>query len=151
MNWLYHQPHRDRLDLDASDEAPKSARKRLMDNLEKWSLRQFEGSALLVLSEIITNAVNAANEVAGTRAAAVGTGTWPAPRPAITVWLHAGPAVVAMLAWDPSTAALTPQSPGATDESGRGLLIVQALSADWGFYYPAEAGGKVAWATVNRP
>jgi hypothetical protein len=33
-------------------------------------------------------------------------------------------------------------------DSGRGLMIVDALSADWGAY--READGKVVWAPVAR-
>ena len=31
---------------------------------------------------------------------------------------------------------------------GRGLLLVEALSADWGTYKPERSTGKVVWALV---
>ena len=31
-------------------------------------------------------------------------------------------------------------------ESGRGLLLVEHLSAQWGTYVPEAASGKVVWA-----
>lgn len=34
-------------------------------------------------------------------------------------------------------------------ESGRGLLLVEALSSDWGAYVPDSASGKVVWAVVS--
>jgi hypothetical protein len=34
-------------------------------------------------------------------------------------------------------------------ESGRGLVLVEALSTRWGAY-PTAGGGKVVWATVTE-
>jgi hypothetical protein len=31
---------------------------------------------------------------------------------------------------------------------GRGLLLVEALSAEWGTYAPERSSGKVVWALV---
>jgi hypothetical protein len=38
------------------------------------------------------------------------------------------------------------QDPGPDEESGRGLLLVEHLSSDWGAYRKAD--GKVVWALV---
>jgi hypothetical protein len=35
-------------------------------------------------------------------------------------------------------------------ESGRGLLLVESLSTEWGTYRPAGASGKVVWAIVTQ-
>ena len=40
------------------------------------------------------------------------------------------------------------QNPGPDAVSGRGLLLVDALSADWGAYRPAALSGKVVWSIV---
>jgi hypothetical protein len=92
------------------------------------------------LSEIVTNAVAASNALV-----AVGE------PPLVRVWLLGGPAVVALLAWDVSTEPPVRRCVADTDESGRGLAIVEELSAQWGYYYPAETGGKVTWAIIDRP
>lgn len=57
------------------------------------------------------------------------------------------PAVAAVLAARQCAVA------GTDAESGRGLMIVNALSADWGCYAcPAAAiGGKVTWAIITTP
>jgi hypothetical protein len=34
-------------------------------------------------------------------------------------------------------------------EGGRGLLLVDSLSTEWGSYPPEGAGGKVVWAVVR--
>jgi hypothetical protein len=33
-------------------------------------------------------------------------------------------------------------------ENGRGLMIVQAMSARWGWDFPPGLGGKVVWAQI---
>jgi anti-sigma regulatory factor (Ser/Thr protein kinase) len=140
MNWLYGLPWRDWIQLEASETAPKEARRRLAGDLREWSLLQFDSSATLVLSEIITNAVVAAKG----RATAAG------PLP-VTLWLLGGPSVVVLLAWDASTDPPVERHALDTDESGRGLTIVSQLSARWGYYYPAEIGGKITWSIINQP
>ena len=35
-------------------------------------------------------------------------------------------------------------------ESGRGLLLVEHLSAQWGCYLPEASAGKVVWAIVTQ-
>jgi hypothetical protein len=40
------------------------------------------------------------------------------------------------------------QNAGLEAESGRGLLLVEDLSAKWGSYRPEGSGGKVVWAAV---
>jgi hypothetical protein len=35
------------------------------------------------------------------------------------------------------------------DESGRGLLLVEAISAHWDWSFPAESSGKVGWAVLE--
>ncbi len=34
-------------------------------------------------------------------------------------------------------------------EKGRGLLLVEAVSARWGWYFPPDADGKVVWAQAH--
>ena len=56
LDWLNRLSRWDRMDLKASETAPREARQRLAGNLEKWSLQQFEIPASVVASEIVTNA-----------------------------------------------------------------------------------------------
>ena len=139
MDWIHRLPYRDWIELEASRTAPKEARRRLAGDLEEWSLGQFEMPAMIVLSEIVTNAVFASNSLIAT-----------AVPPPVKVWLLGGPLVVALLAWDASAEPPVRRWASDTDESGRGLTIVERLSAQWG-YYPVATGGKVTWAIINRP
>jgi anti-sigma regulatory factor (Ser/Thr protein kinase) len=44
---------------------------------------------------------------------------------------------------------LHPRSPGIESESGRGLLMVDELSTDWGV--EPHRSGKTVWAVLERP
>jgi hypothetical protein len=69
----------------------------------------------------------------------------------VRLWLRGGVAMVAVLAWDATLSVPVPRAAGGEEESGRGLAIVAALSADCGFYYPAHYPGKVTWAVIDTP
>lgn len=141
LRWLESLPYRDSLELGAYDTAPRTARKRLASLLREWSLREFEEAASLVLSELVTNAVAATNLV-----------PWTAARPPVRVWLRGGLSVVAILTWDAAPGIPVPRAAGMVeDESGRGLALVESLSATWGFYHPAQFGGKVTWSIIDTP
>ncbi len=140
MRLLDSLPHRDYLETGADDTAPRAARRRIARRLPEWSLPQFETVAALIASELLTNSVVA---TAGVR--------WTAQVPPVRLWLRGGPGIVALLAWDATVTAPVPRAAGDEEESGRGLAIVAALSADRGFYYPARCPGKVTWAVIDTP
>jgi hypothetical protein len=67
-------------------------------------------------------------------------------RDAVRMWLVSDLGRVVVFVWDASPLPPAPAAdPGADAESGRGLLLVEALSERWGrFGY--DGGGKVVWA-----
>jgi hypothetical protein len=65
---------------------------------------------------------------------------------AVRMWLVSDLRQVVVFVWDASPRPPTRADPGADTESGRGLLLVEALSEHWGYFSPD--GGKVAWAVV---
>jgi hypothetical protein len=140
MQLLDGLPHRDSLELAADDTAPRNARRRIARVLPEWSLPQFEVVASLVASELLTNAVTATRGV-----------PWTVAVPPVRLWLRGGVAVVAVLIWDATLSVPVPRAAGDEEESGRGLAIVAALSADCGFYYPVHYHGKVTWAVIDTP
>lgn len=141
MRLLGSLPYRDSLVLDAVDMAPRAARRWIAKLLPEWSLPEFEVAASLIASELVTNSLVALCGV-----------QWTAPEPPIRLWLRGGAGVLAILAWDAILTAPVPREAAAEDESGRGLAIVAALSADCGFYHPRQrCGGKVTWALIERP
>jgi hypothetical protein len=136
-------PYRDFLELGAYATAPAMARHRLVNvlrewSLREWSLREFEDVASLVLSELVTNGV-----------AATAGALWESGQPPVRLWVRGGPSVVALLVWDATVSVPVPRAAAASDETGRGLVIVAELSARWGFYHPAHLGGKVTWAVID--
>ncbi len=110
--------------------------------LWEWCLDRLSQSAELVVSELVTNAVEASRATA---------------RPAVRLWLVSDRAQVAIVVWDSS-----PQPPVCAEisgdaENGRGLLLVEAMSEQWGYCFPSEQdstfaqghAGKVVWAVVR--
>jgi hypothetical protein len=178
MSRLAGLRHRDSIELGADDSAAAIARRLIGRRLAEWSLPEFTDTTWLVGTELVTNCVNATREVnwAGpippVRLALHGGGPGPSAlssggpgsRELGSSGLGrsgpggsgpgsglAGIATVVVLAWDASVAAPVPELSGPDAESGRGLAIVTALSAEWGYYYPANATGKVTWAIIERP
>jgi hypothetical protein len=139
FEWLRRLPRRGHLKMDACDTAPGMARRWLTAILREWSLESYCDDAMLVASELLSNAV-----------AETGKVEW-ARRPPVGLWLHGGPSALVMQVWDAVLAAPVPRTATADDESGRGLAIVAALSARYGFYYCENRGGKVTWAILGTP
>jgi hypothetical protein len=93
-------------------------------------------SVELVVSELVTNAV-----------AASGSLEHISP---VRLWLLADTARALILVWDGN-----PQLPVRMDvdeaaESGRGLLLVEAISSRWGTYATPQRGGKTVWALIEK-
>ena len=68
----------------------------------------------------------------------------------VRLWLLSDKTRVLVLVWDAN-----PQSPvrmdiGEDAENGRGLLLVECLSAGWGCFTPERSSGKVVWAVVTE-
>ncbi len=133
------------LTLAAVPGAAGVARSFVRQRLSQWGLNRLINDAELVLSELVSNAVNAT----GT------TGLRPRwsdlrSRELITVRLvvTADCLVIEVRDSDPNPPA--PKQPQQEDEAGRGLLIVAALSRRWHFFFP-ESGGKAIWAELVIP
>jgi hypothetical protein len=65
------------------------------------------------------------------------------------LWLVSDRAQVVIFVWDASPLPPLPGDVGEDAESGRGLLIVQAVSERWGWDSPPGMGGKVVWAVAG--
>jgi len=68
----------------------------------------------------------------------------------VRLWLLADREHVFILVWDAN-----PQTPVRVDasedaEGGRGLLLVETLSAQWNWYLSPELGGKVVWCLLTK-
>src|SRR4051794_30940488 len=110
--------------LHAVPEAVGCSRTFVRNVLSVWRVES--GDAELLVSELVTNALNA---TAGTRTAHGGDG---AVTP-IYVCLTRKDTTLLIEVWDPSPGTPFPRDAADDDEHGRGLLLVQALAKDWGY------------------
>src|ERR1039458_2119505 len=120
--------------------APGTARGTLNTALILWGLTHLSDDAEAITSELVTNAITASR-------AAAPPGTEPRP---ITLFITARDHELCIRVWDPDPTPppLHQPPPGPLTEHGRGLLIVSALSHQWGSH-PAPNGGKYVWATIR--
>jgi anti-sigma regulatory factor (Ser/Thr protein kinase) len=129
------------LELGALDGAVPSARLHARHVLREWELAALADDVELVVSELATNGVQASRALA---------------HAAIRLWLASDGVQVVISVWDAS-----PEPPVRLDaaenaDGGRGLLLVEAVSKEWG-WFPAEPGGpwadghrgKVVWAVLS--
>ena len=106
--------------------------------LQRWEIEDRRDDITLVVSELLTNALEHA---------APRPGGWP-----VRVGLlqsRPGTAILCAVA-DASAAPPVPVPPGHLTESGRGLQVIEAVSDSWG-YTTAPRRGKVVWATFEPP
>ncbi|WP_399893942.1 ATP-binding protein [Streptomyces sp. BBFR51] len=111
------------------------------ETLRGWSLDHRGDDAVLVITELVSNAVTHAVPSAGAGAPEVGLG------------LVLGPGRLTLTVSDPgdNTPVFHPSDGSALQEHGRGLCIVDALSQEWG-WTPRPPAGKTVWATLStRP
>jgi anti-sigma regulatory factor (Ser/Thr protein kinase) len=134
--WPDRWPLRSYLELAPLDTAPGSARAHVGAVLWEWSLSAISDECTLIVSEMLTNAVLA-------------TQAHHRPEP-VRLWtLGSRGASALFLVWDATSPAPVRRVTTPDAEHGRGLDIVAALSARWGYYHPAEyPGGKCVWALM---
>jgi anti-sigma regulatory factor (Ser/Thr protein kinase) len=124
------------LELGALPGAAACARLHARHVLWEWGLSAFAENAELLVSELVTNATRASPSVE--RIQPVG------------LWLSSDRSRVLILVQDTSSRLPEPaDDAGDYDERGRGLLIVEAISAKWGWDAKNDSGGKVVWALIE--
>jgi len=119
------------LALEAVDSAVPTARHHARRVVLEWRLTALADTTELLVSELVTNAIYASREA---RSAAV------------RLWLSADANCVVIHVWDASDRIPARRLADARAECGRGLLLVESLSRDWGSYRAAR--GKVVWAML---
>jgi anti-sigma regulatory factor (Ser/Thr protein kinase) len=128
-------PLGDFLELPALTGSVPSARYHARQILWKWGLTALNETAELVVSELVTNAVAA---------------TWLCDRTLpVRMWLKSDKASVLILVWDASPHAPLLVCPGDDAEAGRGIFIVNAVSASWDWHPVPGTAGKVVRALVT--
>lgn len=107
---------------------PHRARKRVAEALADWGLSDLKEDLIVCLSELVTNPV-----------------TQKADEIRVLLEWHAMLDLVEIAVWDDAPGKPERQEPSLEREGGRGLHIVEALSAEWGHHLGAD-GGKIIWA-----
>lgn len=135
-------PLRSYLELAALPTAVPCARLHAKNILHEWQIADLTDTVELLVSEIITNAVRAsASQVQQQHTAGQASGV-----PTVRFWLTSNGQRVLIRVWDSDHHAPVPQSAGLDAETGRGLLLVETLSTQWGCYIPDGHAGKIVWA-----
>ena len=120
------------LDLEPLANAPSWARCLTRSSLRAWRIASATvETAELLVSELVTNSIKASDG---------------AQRVSLMVRRLSGWVIVEV--FDASQQPPLLAHAGPDDESGRGLLLVQALSKEWGYFF-APSGGKVTYFVLT--
>jgi anti-sigma regulatory factor (Ser/Thr protein kinase) len=132
-------PYQSDLVLAAFPSAVPCARKHAELVVWEWGLAALAEKVGLVVSELVTNAVNASERLADGEHGL----------PTIQLWLSADDERVRVQVWDASEELPKRQIPEADAEHGRGLLIVDAICEARGEFRLEGGNGKIVWALVG--
>jgi anti-sigma regulatory factor (Ser/Thr protein kinase) len=129
------RPLQDFLELGALASAVPCARLHSRQVLWEWGLGSLGQSVEILVTELVRNAVKVSRTMAQASP--------------VRLWLVSDSAQVLILVWDAS-----PQPPVRMDtsdeaENGRGLMLVEAISEQWGWYFDEDNDGKVVWTIVR--
>lgn len=118
-------------ELPATRQAAALARQVTREVLTAWHRADLEETAVLIVSELVTNAVRHAS-----------TG-----RPLVALRLEIAGASVRIEVHDDDPRWPEPSTPDSLDESGFGFVLVNALASKWGVN--DTAAGKAVWAELT--
>jgi DNA-binding NarL/FixJ family response regulator len=122
---------RTQIDLPRALTSAAEARRFVTATVAEWELAELLDDALLVASELATNAVTHAESTCRIR-------------------LSLNPTSLRIDVIDTGAGTPEPQPESATEEHGRGLHLIDALAHAWGLeQIPGD--GKVVWAELARP
>jgi len=128
-------PLQDFFELGAFVSAVPCARLHARQVLWEWGLASLGESAELLVAELIANAVKASRGV-----------TQASP---VRLWLVSDLAQILILVWDASPEPPVRMDASGEAEHGRGLMLVEAISEQWGWYCHDDSGGKFVWAVIR--
>jgi len=130
------------VELQALPASVRSARLHTKSILHGWRLGALADTAELLVSEIITNAVRASTPGVHQQRE---TGQAPCAQ-LLRFWLTSDSRSVLIQVWDGDHHRPVRKDVGPDAEAGRGVLLIETLSTQWGWYRPDGQGGKIVWA-----
>jgi anti-sigma regulatory factor (Ser/Thr protein kinase) len=117
--------------LPATGRAPGLAREAARDALSTWHVAHLEETALLLVSELVTNVVRHA------RASAL----------AMALWLEPEGTSLLIEVYDADPHEPRPRMPGTLEEGGFGFVLIEALAGKWGVRQTET--GKAVWVELD--
>jgi anti-sigma regulatory factor (Ser/Thr protein kinase) len=135
-------PLDDTLTLAALPTASASARMHARAVAGEWALDDMAEDVALVVSELVTNAVRASTGTDGRPKYTDASGGLPI----VHLRLLCDHTRLIVEVWDLSPAEPEAKNPAPDAESGRGLLLVEALTERWGWQHTPTWPGKLVWA-----
>jgi len=138
--WTFHSV----LAIGALPTATPCARLHARNIACEWGLHNLADTIELVVSELVTNAVKASmdNDQRPHYTDEHGLAC-------VRLRLSTDRQAVLVEVWDENFKLPEPDQPGLDDESGRGLMLVEALAERWGWDLPTSGRGKIVWALVE--
>jgi anti-sigma regulatory factor (Ser/Thr protein kinase) len=133
-------PLQTHLELAALPTAPGCARGHVRSLAHEWGLPGLADTAELLVSELVTNAVQACGHLKARTGLAI--------VPVVGLWVTSDGVAMVIHVWDPNPETPAVKDFAADDENGRGLFLVETLSKDWGVDRTTE-GGKAVWAMIT--
>ena len=121
---------------------PSVARAFVPTTLPVWHLESLTEGAELLASELTSNAVAASTESSGRPVYVNGR------MPCVRVCLLSDGTRVVLEVWDQAPGIPAVREVAEYEESGRGLVLVDAIADRWG-WCPATGPGKVVWAEMS--
>ena len=128
-------PRQTHLELAAFPSTVPCARAHVRAVATECGLAHLADTAELLASEIVTNAVQASDQLKI------------ADTPVVRITVTTDRESLLIRVWDGSVGMPVHQQARPTDDGGRGLTIIDALSTDWGAC--READGKIVWALIG--
>ncbi len=119
------------LPLPSSGRAPGLARQAARDALTAWRLEELTETAVLLVSELVTNAIQHAST----------------DRSAIVLRLETAGDWLRIEVHDPDPGEPAPRPPTGLEESGFGLVLVDTMADKWGVRQTVN--GKAVWAELD--
>jgi hypothetical protein len=127
-----------RITLAPVPQSTRTARDFTIATLHGWSLDDLIQDSVMVVSELVTNAIR--------HGTACSEGDAGDARVELSWWYQAGRLTCTITDGSVKQPVLEPADRDA--ESGRGLQVVQALAIDWG-WTALRTGGKSVWAAFE--
>jgi anti-sigma regulatory factor (Ser/Thr protein kinase) len=128
-------PLSSQMELGALPTAVPCARLHARHVLWEWRMERVAETAELLVSELVTNSVQASERLRTIEL------------PVVRLWLGCDRARVLIRAWDGSDEMPVRRSPDPGEISGRGLMLVEMLAAEWGC--ETDVSGKTTWALLK--